>query len=478
MKPIQPASEPHIAQSVICLSGIVALVLGSLFFVHTSLQSIIAICIVWVMGHAYYANRHPSYLIRYFLISIRQSTAILSFFLLIGGVIASFTVSGAIPTLIDFGLHFISTQAFLPIGMILCSIMSLAIGSCWGTIGTMGVALMGVAGILHIPLPLAAGMIVSGAYFGDKFSPISDTTILSALSTGTNLYQHIKGMTYSMIPAYILTLGLFWWIGQDYSLEEQGFTHELTQIQQLIHAHFQINGFTLMPIVVMLTLSLCKIPATITMFSSIITALIVAITIQHLTILDAFNALLIGPSIVSTGSTVLDAALNHGGIQGMLWPMLSALMILTMGRLLEHYQFINVLFARLIQQIKRPVTLIFSTMSTAVLCNILMGEAYLSIILTSRIFKNAYHALGLESCALSKSIEEAATFSTPLIPWTTSGMFISVTLGINAGDYLHWNLFNWIAPAFFLIFVASNFAGVKMFMQQQTVSRLTKNTIK
>lgn len=420
------------------------------------------------MLHALYLDKNIFRLIYQITSAIRHSAGILLFFILIGAVIAAFTVSGAIPTLIYLGLDLISIQAFLPLGMILCSMMSLAIGSCWGTIGTMGVALIGVASIMHIPLPLAAGMVVSGAYFGDKFSPISDTTMLSALSTGTNLYQHIKGMTYSMIPAYFITLGLFWYIGQNQASESNYVLGDLSDIQQLIQTHFQISALNLLPMVVMLALSIKRKPATFSMLASIMVALFVAVWVQNMSIIDACKSLFVGPSLKLTGSPILDAVLGHGGIQSMFGPMALALLILIMGSLLEHYQLITALFARLIRSIERPITLVFTTMATSILCNLLMGEAYLSIILSARIYKESYEELGLESCVLSKAIEEGATFSTPLIPWTTSGVFIGATLGVSPIDYLFWSIFNWVAPLVFLMFVAANFVGVNMYVQNNS----------
>ncbi len=210
--------KPTLLHAISCITAIFMMVFSGLFLLKTSLHSIMLICIFWVMVNAFYLNTNMEMIKECIQASIQKSAFVFLFFVLIGTVIAAFTLSGAIPTLIYYGLNFISPQVFLPIGMILCSMTSLAIGSCWGTIGTMGIALIGVASIFHIPLPLTAGMIVSGAYFGDKFSPISDTTVLSALSTGTNLYKHIKGMTYSLIPAYILSLGGFWIVGHQLSI--------------------------------------------------------------------------------------------------------------------------------------------------------------------------------------------------------------------------------------------------------------------
>lgn len=459
--------KPSFIQSLICVLGVICFVFFGLFALKTSLHSIILLNIFWVVLHACYIDNNTPRLKQSMIFAIRQSASVLVFFILIGAVIAAFTISGAIPTLIYYGLDFISPQNFLPIGMFLCSMMSLAIGSCWGTIGTMGVALIGVASILHVPPPMAAGMIVSGAYFGDKFSPISDTTILSALSTETNLYKHIKGMAYSIIPAYILSLALFWFIGRYYVCENKVYIESLTTIQHLICSRFHVGFITLIPMVVMFILSMKKKPAELSMLVSMLIALLIAIFIQKTPLVDSVHSLLTGPNMQATGSPILDAALGRGGIQSMLWSMTLALLVLTLGGLLDAYDFITTLFMRMINNIKTPLGIVFSTLSTSIICNVLMGEAYLSIILSSRIFKDTYKKMSLDSCVLSKTIEEGSTFSTPLIPWTTSGVFIGTTLGVYPFDYMFWSLFNWVAPIVFLVFVSVNFAGVKMYIREK-----------
>lgn len=464
--------QPSFIQSLLCISGIVLFVFFGLFVIKTSLHSIILLNISWVVLHAYYLDNDMNRLKQAMIIAVQKSASVFLFFILIGVVIASFTVSGAIPTLIYYGLDFISPQNFLPIGMLLCSMMSLAIGSCWGTIGTMGVALIGVASILHIPAPMAAGMIVSGAYFGDKFSPISDTTILSALTTDTDLYKHIKGMTYSIIPAYLISLVIFWFIGMHYLSDNRAYLASLSSVQQLISAHFHIGFVTLTPMAVMLVLSIKKKPAELSMLTSMVVALIIAMLVQKMNSADVFNSLYSGPQIKATGSSILDAALSRGGIQSMLWSMSLALLILALGGLLDTYQFITTLFTRFINRLKNSLSLVFATLSTSVVCNLLMGEAYLSIILTSRLFRKSFQKMGLDSCVLSKSIEEGSTFSTPLIPWTTSGAFIGTTLGVCPLDYMFWSVFNWVAPVVFLMFVWANFVGIKMYIQNKDEIRV------
>jgi len=474
-KPIH--MPPSLFQSLLCISGILCLVFLGLFLFKTSLHSIILISLFWVILHALYLDNDETRLKKGLIFAIQKSAPVFLYFLLIGAIIAAFTISGAIPTLIYYGLYFISPQNFLPIGMILCSIMSLAIGTCWGTIGTMGIALMGVASILHIPPPMAAGMIVSGAYFGDKFSPISDTTLLSALATDTNLYTHIKGMTYSILPAYLISLAIFWFIGNHYVIYNPAYLQEITSIQKIIHDHVHIGLMTLLPMIVMLALSLQKKPAELSMPISILCALCVAILIQKVPGDEALNSLYSGPHFAPTGSVILDTALNRGGMQSMLWSMSLALLILTMGGILDSYQFISTLFASMISRLKHPISLVLATLSIATTSNVLMGEAYLTIILTSKLFKNAYQKIGLKNCVLSKAIEEGSVFSTPLIPWTTSGAFISATLGVHTFDYLFWSVFNWIAPVIFLGLVAFNFFGIKMYIKASESVELTNSSL-
>ncbi len=456
-------NKPSGYQALLCVMGIISLMFWGLFVLKASLHSLMVLGICWVVCHAYYIDSDVLRLKQSMVSAIQKSAGVLLFFILIGAVIAGFIMSGAIPTLIYYGLQFITPQNFLPIGMLLCSMMSLVIGSCWGTIGTMGVALMGIAVLLHIPAPIAAGMVVSGAYFGDKFSPISDTTMLSALTTETNLYRHIKGMTYSMLPAYLLSLGVFWWIGSYYGFEQSLVLSDVEALRQKISTHFTIHYVTLAPMLGMLWLSIKKKPAELSMLVSIFVAILVAVGIQKFSMVAVLDSLFCGPALPTTGSVILDAVLKHGGIQSMLWSMSLTLLILILGGLLDSYQLIATLFMRLLPYLTRPFRLVATTVFAAIACNVLMGEAYLSIILNARIFKKTYTTMRWDSCVLSKAIEVGSTLSTPLIPWTSSGVFITATLGISPQDYLQWALFNWIALGVFFSMAAMNFMGIKMY---------------
>lgn len=455
--------KPSGYQSLLCVFGMIALMFWGLFVLKASLHSVIILCIFWVFGHAYYLDKDVVRLKQSMLSTLQKSSGVLLFFILIGAVIAGFIMSGAIPTLIYYGLQFLTPQNFLPIGMLLCSAMSLVIGSCWGTIGTMGVALLGIAGMLHIPAPIAAGMIVSGAYFGDKFSPVSDTTILTSLMTETNLYRHMKGLTYSLIPAYLLSLGVFWAIGIYSGFEHALVLADVMTLRHQISSHFTVHLLSLLPMFVMLWLSIKKKPAELSMLFSLFVAMLVAILVQKFHVTDVLNSLFCGPKLPTTGSPILDGVFQHGGIQSMLWSMSLTLLILILGGLLDSYQIITHFFVRLMPYLTRSFYLVLATVWVAIACNVLMGEAYLSIMLSSRIFKDTYAKMRWDTSVLSNAIEIGSTLSTPLIPWTSSGVFITATLGISPQAYLQWAVFNWIALGVFLCIAARNFVGIKMY---------------
>lgn len=454
-------------QALLCVIGMVTLMFWGLFVVQASLHSVILLCIFWVLGHAYYIDKDVKRLKQSMVSTLQKSSGVLLFFILIGTVIAGFIMSGAIPTLIYYGLQFLNPQNFLPFGMLLCSAMSLAIGSCWGTIGTMGVALLGIAGLLHIPAPIAAGMIISGAYFGDKFSPVSDTTLLTSLLTETNLYRHMKGLTYSLIPAYLISLGVFWAIGVYSGFDSGMVLADVTSLRQQISDHFTVHFLSLLPMIVMLGLSMRKKPAELSMLCSLFVAIWLAILVQKFSVASVLNSLFCGPKLPPTGSSILDGVFQHGGIQSMLWSMSLTLLILILGGLLDSYHIMTRFFAGLMPYLTRSFYLVLATVLVAIGCNVIMGEAYLSIILSTRIFKERYTHLQLDSSMLSNAIEVGSTLSTPLIPWTSSGVFITATLGIAPQAYLQWAVFNWIALFVFLGIAARNFMGITQYMEDR-----------
>jgi NhaC family Na+:H+ antiporter len=459
---MKDSQEPGFLQSVICFGGVIVIVIAGLLWLEVSLHSLLLIAIVWVAVHS--ATLGFSFLaIKTAMISgIQKGLGAIFIFFLIGVLIAAFIESGTIGGLIYYGVDLLHPTIFLPAGLVLCSFMSLATGTAWGTIGTIGVVLMGLGGALGIPLPVVAGMVVSGASFGDKMSPVSDTTNLAAMSADTDLYSHIYSMLYTTVPTYVICLIIFTVIGLTYSGQTAS-VQELLDLKQHLAMEFAIGPLTLLPLLVLFILSIKRAPAEISMLGSVATAVVLAVAMQDRSIAEVLNSLHSGYA-ADTGHERLDVLLTRGGIQSMMWTMSLALLALSLGGILDRAGFVRVLLSGLLKRIKRTASLMTTTIGAGVVANMSMGEAYLSIIFGGQIFKDAYAEDNLENHMLSRCLEEGATLTTSLIPWTTSGAFITGVLAMSPLEFSPWAFFNYINP---LLSIALAYMGFGIFRKSR-----------
>lgn len=387
--------------------------------------------------------------------SIKRSYDAMLIFILIGATIGIWILSGTIPSLIYYGLEILSPSIFLPAGLIICSLTSLATGTSWGTVSTVGVALLGIGQSLGIPAPISAGMIVSGAFFGDKISPMSDTTNLAAASSDTNLYDHIASMLYTTIPAFIISMIIYTLIGIKYSGNEIDYS-QISLIQETLSSNFNISILTLLPTITVIIGSILKKPAPLSMFVGVIIGLIVSIFIQGSSLQEAFTTLNTGYT-TSTNVDIVDKLILRGGIQSMMSTFSLAFIALSLGGILDEIGYLKILVDKLLNNIKSVGSLVSLTIGSCILSNAVMGEAYLSIILNGKLYKNAYEKMNLQNRMLSRALEEGSTLTTGLIPWTTAGAFISATLGVNAFSYAPYAFFNILNP---LISILLSYMGI------------------
>jgi len=436
--------EPGFLQSLACFGGVILIVILGLFWLEINLHVLLVIGLIWVAGHASYLGFQFTLIKSAMSAGIGKGLGAIYIFILIGVLIAALIEGGTVGGLIYYGVDLLHPAIFLPAGLILCSLMSLATGTAWGTIGTIGVVLMGLGNALGIPLPLVAGMVVSGASFGDKMSPVSDTTNLAAMSAETDLYAHIRCMLYTTVPAYIIALFLFTTVGLEYA-DQALSVQQLNELKEYLAIEFSIGPVTLLPLVVLLVLGIRRVPAEPSMLASIATAIALALTTQGRGITEVLNSLQEGYTS-NTGLEQLDVLLTRGGIQSMMWTLSLALIALSLGGLLDRSGFVRVLLQGMLSRIKRSATLVATTIGSGVIANMSMGEGYLSIIFGGQIFKDSYEADGLERHMLSRCLEEGATLSTSLIPWTTSGAFCMGALGISPFTFAPWAFFNYINP--------------------------------
>ena len=434
---------PSFAQSLLCFSAVVAVIAIGLFTMNIDLHVLVFVCLIWVGANIRYLGLPYSEIRILMGQAIHRALPAIYIFMLIGMVISSFMHSGTIATLMHYGLTWLTPGLFLPIGMMLCALMSVATGTSWGTVGTLGVVFVGIGDTLGIPLPFVVGMVVSGATFGDKMSPISDTTNLAAMSAETNLYRHIYGMLFTTVPSFTIALVLFTIIGTRYGGIELGGT-QIEIIREALSDKYRLAPLiTLLPIVLLATLSIRRVAAEVAMSASIMLAVFIAITYQQSETSQVLNALWANTR-GTTGIEDLDSLLGRGGIFSMAWTLILAILALALGGLMHGAGFLRVLLSGLIASVQRVGSLVATTILSGLIGNMAMGEAYISIILNCQLFQLKYSEQGLDPAVLSRTVEEGSTLTTGLIPWTTAGAFYSATLGISALEYAPYAFFNYL----------------------------------
>jgi len=455
-KQVKEFKKPSFGLSVAALGSIVlSLFFCIMVFKTVSIQSGLLIGIFAVTLISRTLGYRFGDLMKFMAESIGEAAFGLWFFIAIGAIIGSWMAAGTVPAIIYYGLGIISPQVFLPAGLILCSITALCTGTSWGTIGTVGIALVGIGQGLGIPLPMTAAMVVSGAAFGDKMSPVSDTPNLTSMTAGADLYESIKAFIQTMTPAYIVSLVMFTMLGLKYG----GGSANLAIIEEtrsVLAANFNLNPIVILPIVILLILNLKKFPSLPAMTIAVISGLIVAIIFQGMSLPAALEVINSGFSI-ETGSSYVDPILNRGGLQRMLWTFSVAFMAISMGGILNKVGYMEALITDLIKRAKSVGSLSLIVMSTSMISSAAFGEAYLSFILNGTLYRKEFDKRGLNRAMLARLVSEGGLMMTPLMPWTTFGAFTATTLGVSGFEFGPYAFLNYLCP---IVSVAMSYMGI------------------
>lgn len=435
-------NKPNFQQSLICFGGIMTMIIVGVLAFGVNMHVLLLVSIIWTSLNAYFLGYRFSEIKKIMNSGVSNGIGACYIFILVGIVIAAYLESGTIASLVYYGLDIIHPAVFLPAGLLLCAFMSLAVGTQFGTVATAGVILIGVGAAFGIPLPIIAGMIVSGASFGDKMSPVSDTTNLAAVAAGTDLYKHIKSMLYTTVPTFIICIILYTIIGLQYSSGTFSDV-EILAFQNAIDNNFNVNLISFLPILVLLALSLKKVAAEPAMIASAVTAMVLAMLQQDRSIFDVLASFQDGYS-AETGYAALDVLVNRGGIQSMMWTFSLALFALILGGLLEKVGFLSVLLKGVLARAKSAFSVMFATICSGVVSCLSTGDSYFGTIVTSQLFKKKYEEMKLQKYLLSRCVEESTTLSTPIIPWALGGAFVAGTLGVPVLDYLPWAFLNYL----------------------------------
>ncbi len=369
----------------------------------------------------------------------------------VGVLISTWIAAGTIPTIVYSGLTIITPKYFLLTALILCSLTSLATGTSWGTLGTSGIALMSIGNSMGIPAGLTAGAIISGAFFGDKMSPLSDSTNLAAAICKTDVITHMKHMMFTTVPAYLICIVLYTVIGFKYANNAIDY-NQINQIKEVLSSTFNIGMVSLLPIIFLLVLLLLQKPPIVSILASAILGGIVAVIQEGQKVGDLLNYILNGYSI-ETGITYADKLLNRGGIMSMAETVLLVFIVFIVAGILQKTGFLEVLLKPMIDRIGNSrAKLVGSTFVVSYFANAFSSSMMFTSVFVGTIMSPLYKEFKLKPENLSRIIEDTATLGGPLIPWNSNAIFSSQTLGVSQFEFIPYCFLSWITPIISFIY--------------------------
>ena len=395
----------------------------------------------------------------------------------VGGLIGTWLMSGTVPSLIYYGLEILNPQVFYAATCFICLIASLATGSSWTVAGTLGVALIGVAMGLELSPAIAAGAIVSGSYFGDKMSPLSDSTNLAPAVVGTDLFRHIRHMMWTTGPSITIALILFAVIGLGIDTDPNETSSTLETLSTALQENFNISPLTLIPMVVVFFMAYKKVPPLPTILFGALLGGFVAMVLQPDVVVAFADAPQLNRALAmtkgvwmaladgysaTTGVAEVDDLLSRGGMSSMLVTIWLIITALAFGAVLEHSGMLMRLIQAAIRGAKSTGSLVLTVVMSAIGINVVAADQYIAIVLPGRMFKAEFKRRGLAPHNLSRIIEDSGTITSPLIPWNTCGAYMAATLGVATFAYLPYAFFNLINPLITVIYGFTGFTIEKL----------------
>ena len=397
--------------------------------------------------------------------NLKSVTGAILILLFVGALAGTWLVSGIIPAMIYYGLQLLHPTIFLPSCIIICAVISMATGSSWTTSATVGIALIGIGKALGLPAGMIAGAVISGAYFGDKLSPLSDTTNLAPAMAGGDLFTHIRYMTLTTIPSIVATLLVFIVLGLTQSVSGSSDT---TNLLRAIELQFQIHWSLFLVPLLVIVLIVKKAPPLVALFVGTILGAVVAYFFQQPLLLElsgsatltsalAYRTLMDAITVttqIPTENPILSELFSSGGMQGMLGTVWLIICAMVFGGIMDAIGALQTISQALLNWAKSTLQLFASTVASCLTINITASDQYLSIVIPGKMFQKAYAKRGLAPENLSRTLEDSGTVTSVLIPWNTCGAYQSGVLGVGVGEYLFYAIFNWLSPFMTLLFAA------------------------
>ncbi len=388
---------------------------------------------------------------------IKMSMQAILILMIVGALIGVWILAGVVPTMIFYGLKILSPGIFLVATCLICCIVSLATGSSWTTAGTVGVALIGVGMGLGMPLPMVAGAIISGAYFGDKMSPLSDTTNLAPAMAGSDLFDHVKHMIYTTAPSLVIALILYGILGARYAGKELDVAG-INELLEGLAGQFAINPLLFIPPLMVILMVVFKVPAIPGLIGGVMLGGVFAAIFQGSGMGAIIEAAHYG-FVSETGIIEIDELLTRGGLDSMMWTVSLIMIAMSFGGVLERTGMLNALLEKVLKVVNSTGSLVLATVLYCFFINLTSGDQYMSLVVPGRMFKDAYAERGLHPKNLSRVLEDAGTLSSPLIPWNTCGAFMFTALGVHPFAYLPYAFLNLLNPVMSVIY---GYTGITM----------------
>lgn len=387
----------------------------------------------------------------------------------VGFLIGSWMFSGTVPMIIYYGVQIVNPKFLLVTAFIITAIVSTVTGTSWGSAGTIGVALMGIAGGLGVSLPATAGAVVAGAYFGDKISPLSDTTNLAPIAAGSELYEHIKHMFYTTIPATVASLIIYLVVGLGASGDVNTPETVNAMLAQL-DGMFNWNIILLLPVIIIVTGSLKKWP-TIPMLGTSLFSILLGVFVQGYTFKDGFTALIKGFDVSMTGYEgeviwEVTRLINRGGVVSVTGTTVLIFCAMGFAGVVSKSGMLDVVLQTIMTKVRTTSGIILSTIASCFTVAFVTGSSYLSILIPGELFKDMYVKRNLHPKNLSRTLEDSGTVLVPLIPWSAAGAYMTATLGVPTVQYLPWAVLNYMGIIFAMILAVTGIGIARLDKEQ------------
>ncbi|MFV0560752.1 MAG: Na+/H+ antiporter NhaC [Enterococcus sp.] len=387
-------------------------------------------------------------------------------FILVGALIAAWIQAGIIPTLMVVGFKLISVKWFVPSVFIVCAIVGSAVGSAFTVMSTIGIAFFGIGTTLGLNPELVVGAIVSGAVFGDKMSPLSESTNLAAAIVEADLFKHIKHLIWSTIPAFLVSLVLFAFLGHSNSTASLSSIQEVTTV---LENNFTISLWSLLPLALMLLCAWKKLPAILTILLNVAVAIGMVILQNPQIKLTSLATVIESGFVSETGNQQIDLLLSRGGIESMMPTVSLIILTLSLGGLLIEFQLISTVMTVVSQKMTSTPKLIFTTLLTSIGVNLFIGEQFLSVILPGNAFKETYKKAGFDPTVLGRTLEDGGTVINYLVPWGIAGSFVAGTFGVPTLSYLPFVFFSLLSPVFSMVSAVTGLGITKVTNENEEV---------